>query len=169
MTPSTVYFVAVNLLKQNTTTMLNNRYVEIWLYFTKPDQHLASQIYLYKTLPPISRRQMKTCWRKIDKTLLVVLLSFFHAKQLLMELLFENLQTNANHLGLMLANNIDVSTHAHQSLYALGSQSLDKQIHTSTKEDPSFENMDMSYFQRTNPECKIESFHTTGRQKKLTA
>ena len=31
----------------------------------------------------------------------------------------------------------------------------------------SFENMVMSYFQRTRPECKIESFFTTGRQKKI--
>ena len=33
----------------------------------------------------------------------------------------------------------------------------------------SFENMVMSYFQRTRPECEIESFFTTGRRKKLTA
>ena len=31
----------------------------------------------------------------------------------------------------------------------------------------SFENMVMSYFQRTRPECEIESFVTTGRQKKI--
>ena len=31
----------------------------------------------------------------------------------------------------------------------------------------SFENMVMSYFQRTRPECEIESFFTTGRQKKI--
>ena len=30
----------------------------------------------------------------------------------------------------------------------------------------SFENMVMSYFQRTRPDCKIETVHTTGRQKK---
>ena len=30
-----------------------------------------------------------------------------------------------------------------------------------------FENMVMSYFQRTGPECEIESFFTTGRQKKF--
>ena len=33
----------------------------------------------------------------------------------------------------------------------------------------SFENLVMSYFQRPRPECEIESFFTTGRQKKLTA
>ena len=31
----------------------------------------------------------------------------------------------------------------------------------------SFENMVMSYFQSTRPDCKIESFFTTGRQKKI--
>ena len=31
----------------------------------------------------------------------------------------------------------------------------------------SFENKVMSYFQRTRPDCKIESFYTTGRQKKI--
>ena len=30
----------------------------------------------------------------------------------------------------------------------------------------SFENMVMSYFQPKRPDCKIESFYTTGRQKK---
>ena len=31
----------------------------------------------------------------------------------------------------------------------------------------SFENKVMSYFQRTRPDCKIESFYTTGRRKKI--
>ena len=31
----------------------------------------------------------------------------------------------------------------------------------------SFEDMVVSYFQRTRPECRIESFVTTGRQKKI--
>ena len=30
-----------------------------------------------------------------------------------------------------------------------------------------FENMVMSYYQQTRPECKIESFHTSGNQKKI--
>ena len=32
---------------------------------------------------------------------------------------------------------------------------------------PSFENMVLSYFQQTGPECRIESSVTTGRQKKI--
>ena len=35
------------------------------------------------------------------------------------------------------------------------------------KKTRSFEDMVMSYFQRTRPDCKIESFYTTGRQKKI--
>ena len=31
----------------------------------------------------------------------------------------------------------------------------------------SFENMVMSYFQRTRPDCKVESFYTTARPKKI--
>ena len=31
----------------------------------------------------------------------------------------------------------------------------------------SFENMVLSYFERTKPECETESFYTTGRQKKI--
>ena len=31
----------------------------------------------------------------------------------------------------------------------------------------SLENMDISCFQRTRPDCKIENFYSTGRQKKI--
>ena len=34
------------------------------------------------------------------------------------------------------------------------------------KKTRSFENMGTSYFQQTRPDCKIERFYTTGRQKK---
>ena len=44
-------------------------------------------------------------WKKFEKMLLVVYLSFLHGKQLLMKLFFENQQTYANPLlGLTLAN-----------------------------------------------------------------
>ena len=33
----------------------------------------------------------------------------------------------------------------------------------------SFEDMVVSYFQRTRPECEIENFCTTARKKKMTA
>ena len=51
-----------------------------------------------------SRKEIKT-WKKSEKMLLVVHLSFLLGKQLLMKLLFENQQTYANLLlGLRLAN-----------------------------------------------------------------
>ena len=54
-----------------------------------------------------SRKEIKNFWRKFEKMLLVVHLSFLHAKQLLMKLLFESLETSANLLlGLMPANYI---------------------------------------------------------------
>ena len=48
------------------------------------------------------RKEINTFWKKFDKVLFVVHLSFLHAKQLLMKLLSESLQTYANLLlGLM--------------------------------------------------------------------
>ena len=35
------------------------------------------------------------------------------------------------------------------------------------KKSRNFENMVVSYFQRQRPDCKIESFYTTGTQKKI--
>ena len=52
-----------------------------------------------------SQRQTMTYWKKFEKTSLVAHLSFLHAKQLLIELLSESLQTYSNLLlGLMPAN-----------------------------------------------------------------
>ena len=52
-----------------------------------------------------SQREKKTYWKKLEKTSLVVHLSFLHAKQLLRKLLSEGLQIDANLLlGLMPAN-----------------------------------------------------------------
>ena len=68
----------------------------------------------------------KDLLEKFDEILLVVYLSFLHAKQFLMKLLFDNQQTYANLLlELTLANYtptrlLDVSTHVDRSLYAFG-------------------------------------------------
>ena len=71
---------------------------ELNLGFTLPT---LSNICLHKSNVP-SHREIKTCWKKFEKTSLMVHLSFLHAKQLLMKLLFEILQTDANLLlGLM--------------------------------------------------------------------
>ena len=53
------------------------------------------------------QRERKNFWRRFRKMLLVVHLSFLHAKQFLMKLFFESLQTYANLLlGLTLGNYI---------------------------------------------------------------
>ena len=69
--------------------------------FTLPT---LSNICLQKSTVP-SHREINTCWKKFGKTSLTVHLSFLHAKQLLMKLFFEILQTDANLLlGLKPAN-----------------------------------------------------------------
>ena len=73
------------------------------MYFTKPDQHLLTQIYWSNSIH--SGKEIKTCWKNFGKMLLVVHPSFVHKKQLLMKLLFESQQTYASLLlGLTLAN-----------------------------------------------------------------
>ena len=62
---------------------------------------------------------------------------------------------------------LDVSTHAVWSLYAGEFDSATNRFTPRPNKTRSFENMVMSYFQRTGPECKIESFFTKGRQKKI--
>ena len=62
---------------------------------------------------------------------------------------------------------LDVSTHAHRSLYALGFRFRNGRFTPRQNKIRSFENMVMSYFQQTRPECEIESSFTTGRQKKI--
>ena len=52
-----------------------------------------------------SQKKIKTFWKKVEKMLLVLHLSFFHAKQLSMKLFCKSLQTYANLLlGLIPAN-----------------------------------------------------------------
>ena len=113
-----------------------------------------------------SQNETKTFWRKLEKILLVVQLSFLHGKQLLMKLLFENQQTYANLLlGLTLANYTPTRCvkPCLPVFIRVGIWTL-KRV-DSYLDKPSFINMVMSYFQRTRPDCKIESFYTTGRQK----
>ena len=114
----------------------------------------------------------KDLWKKFGKLLLVVHLSFLHAKQLSMKLLFEGLQTYAKLLlGLMPANYIPTRS--------VNCQPMPTGLHTRWEFDSetsrfkprqnktrSFENLVMSYFQRTKPECEIEGFFAKGRQKK---
>ena len=72
---------------------------QTWLTFA------YTNLPMQKFIP--TQREIKTYWKKIEKTLLVVHLSLLHAKQLLMKLLSESPQSYANLLlGLMPANYI---------------------------------------------------------------
>ena len=122
---------------------------------------------MQKSIP--SLKEIKTFRKKLEKMLLVVHLSFLHTKQLRMKLLFESLQTYANLLlGLTLANyRYWMCQPMHSGLYTRCEfDSETRRFTPRQNKTRSFENMVMSYFQRTRPECEIESFFTTGRQKK---
>ena len=118
-----------------------------------------------------SRKEMKTFWKKFGKMLLLAHLSFLHGKQLLMKLLFENQKTHANLLlGLTLANYTPYSMCQPMSTGLYTRWDFDSETSRfipRQNKTRSLENMVMSYFQRTRPECEIESFLTTGRQKKI--
>ena len=120
-----------------------------------------------------SRKGIKAFRKKFEKMLLVVHLSFSHGRQLLMKLLFESLQTFANLLlGLMPANYIPIRCvnprlPAFMRVGIWIQKRVDSHLDKTRNKTRSFENMVMSYFQRTRPDCKIESFYTTGRQKKI--
>ena len=60
-----------------------------------------------------------------------------------------------------------MSTHADRFYTSLDFDSETSRFIPRQNKTRSFENMDMSYFQRTRPECEIETFFTTGRQKKF--
>ena len=115
-----------------------------------------------------SRKEKKTFWKKFEKILLVVHLSFLHGKQLSMKLLFEIQQFYANLLlGLTLANYTPTRwfNPCRPVFWDFDSETIT--FIPWQNQTRSFENMVMFYFQRTTPECEIESFFTTGRQKKI--
>ena len=129
------------------------QYVKACLYNSKPGQLLSTEIYKHKYL--FLDGGKKTCWRKIEKLLLVVLPSFLHAKQLLMKFLTESLKLNANQLLGLLSAKFFRNRCVKPSLTFFKSvefRSRDKRIHTSAKQDRGFECMVMSYFQRTRPD-----------------
>ena len=109
--------------------------------------------------------------KKFEKTSLVAHLSFLHAKQLLMKLLSESLQTYANLLLKLMPANYTPTRCANPfpPVFIRVGISIQKPVdsHLEQNKTRNFENMVMTYFQRTRPDCKIESFYTTSRQKKI--
>ena len=86
-------------------------------------------------------------------------------KQLLMKLLFESLQTYANLLlELMPANYIPTRcvNPCRPVFLPVGISIQTSRFTPRQNKTRSFENMVMPYFQRPRPDCKIESFYTTG-------
>ena len=95
---------------------------------------------------------------------MVVHLSFLHAKQLLMKLLSDNLQTYANLLlGLMPGNYIPTRClNQCRPVFIRVGVSIEERVDSHLdKTRPA------AYLQRTTPKCEIENFFTTGRQKKF--
>ena len=91
---------------------------QTWLTFA------YTNLPMQKFIP--SQREIKTYWKQFEKTSLVVHLSFLHAKQLLMKLSSESVQTYAN-LQIYCWDwrqptipLLDLPTLAHRFLYALG-------------------------------------------------
>ena len=61
----------------------------------------------------------------------------------------------------------NVSTNAYCIVNVMGVRFWNQEIHSSPKQISLLENMVLSYFQQSRPDCKIESNVTTGRQKKI--
>ena len=117
-----------------------------------------------------SRKEIKNFWRKFEKMLSVVYLSFLRVRHLLMKLLFESLQIYANLLlGLMPANYIPTRrVNPCLPVVIRVGISIEKRVDSHLdKTRPAALKIWSSYFQRTRPECEIERFFTTGRQKKI--
>ena len=111
----------------------------------------------------------KDLLEKFEKTSLMAYLSFLHAKQLLIKLLSESLQICKSIVGIDASQLYSYSMCQPMPTGLYTRWYIDSETGRFTprqNKTRSFENMVMSYFQRTRPDCKIESFYTTGRQKK---
>ena len=108
-----------NLLPFTTTKTSSNwslvAHYQTWLTFAYTNQSMQNFI--------TSQREIKTYWKKFDKTSLVTHLSFLDAKQLLMKLypkVFKHKQISWWDWWQSFIPLPDVPTYAHRSLYALG-------------------------------------------------
>ena len=137
---------------------------------TKPGQHLSAQIHKCNIFIP-SRKQIATCWKK-NRHDVVGGPSIIFTRKVVVDETFNRKSTNfckstvgndARQLcsysmcqpmpsGLYVRWDIDSET----------TRFTPRQNKT-----PSSENMVMSNFQRTRPDCIIESLYSTGRQEKI--
>ena len=117
-----------------------------------------------------SQREIKTYWKEFEKTSLVVHLSILHAKHLLMKLLSKSLQTCLSTIGIDASQLYPYSMCQHQPIGLYTQWDIVSETSRFTppqKKTRSFENVVMSFFQRTRPDYKIGSFYTTSRQKQI--
>ena len=114
--------------------------------------------------------ELEELFEKKGMMLSVVLLSLSVAKQLLMKLSFQSLQT-CKSIVVIDASQLYPYLMCQPALNGLFTRwNLDpntKRYTPRQNKKSSFENMVMSFFQRTRLGCKIETFFTTGRQKKI--
>ena len=117
-----------------------------------------------------SRKKIENLWKKFQNIMSIVHLSFLHAKHLLMELLFESLQTNADLLLVLIPANYTPSRCVNPCSTVLMRvwNSIQKPIdsHLDKTRSAAWKKI-MSYFQRTSPKCEIERFFTTSRPKEI--
>ena len=144
------------------------RYVKAWLYFIKPGQHLLTQIYWSKFHP----------FREGDEDLLEKVRedvggpSIVFTRKAVVDATFIRKSTNiCNSIVGIDANQLHPYSMFQPMPTGLYTRwDFDSETSRFTprqNKTRSFEIMVMSLFQRTQPECEIESFFTTGRQKKI--
>ena len=114
------------------------RYVKTWLYFTKPGQHLLTQIYWCKSLSILGKRwrhfgktSRRCCWWSIYRFYTQSSCWWnFYSK------VYKHMQIYCWDSCQPTISLLDVSTHAYRSSYALEFRFRNDSIHTSTKQDP---------------------------------
>ena len=116
-----------------------------------------------------SQKEIKTFWRKFENKLLAVHLSFLHLKQLLMNFIRKSANICKSIVGIDASQLYPYSMCQPMptGLYTLWDlDSKTSRFTSQQNKTRNFENVVISYFQRTRPECEIESFSISGRQKK---
>ena len=118
-----------------------------------------------------SRKEIKTFSKKFERRLLAVQLSFFTRKAVVDETFIRKSANICKSIVGMDASQLYPYSMSHPLPTGLSARwDLTSETARFTPRQNmtrSFGNMIMSYFQTTRPECEIESFFTTGRQKKI--
>ena len=145
------------------------RFVEAWLYITKLDQHLRTQVYRCKILSlhgsrqrPIREKSKRCCWWTIYRFL----------RKLVVEETFFRKSTNLckSIVGVDSSQLYPYSVCQPMSTGLYTRWEFDSETCRFTprqNKTHSFDNMLISYFQRIRADCKTGSFYKTSRQNKI--